>query len=192
MDPADIARVAEWLRSEIGVPFVVVGGSAVERIVPVATKDVDVLIDRGDWPTVDSKLESNSEASPLEPTSGNIRGTVLAIGGTRLDLEFISDEPFSDTRGEGAFTKFVRERGSVLQGGVRYAIPAVVFYMRMNAPESPELYSSSIERDILAGVPESTLDEAVRIAEQFGRGAQTASQANAVRSNLRARDPRRK
>jgi len=35
MDPEDVARVAAWLPSEMGVPFIVDDGRAVERLVPV-------------------------------------------------------------------------------------------------------------------------------------------------------------
>jgi hypothetical protein len=136
MDSEGVRRTAEWIRSTIGVPFVVVGGSAVERVVPVGTKDVDVLIDGSDWPRVDSAIEAREEATSLEPYGGTIRGTVVAIGGSRIDLEFLSDAPFSGDQLPGTFVRFVRENGSVLHDGVRYATPAVVFYMG-RTPRSP-------------------------------------------------------
>ncbi|MGP8076163.1 MAG: hypothetical protein ACLP8Y_05465 [Thermoplasmata archaeon] len=123
MELEDVASVGNWLRSAIGVPFVVVGGSAVERVVPVATKDVDLLIDSSDWAAIDSALESRKDAAPLEPTGGSIRGTVVTIGSTQIDLEFLSDEPFSGRSGPRSFTRFVREQESVVHEGIRYATP---------------------------------------------------------------------
>jgi hypothetical protein len=67
VDASEIGEVARWLRSEIGVPFVIVGRSAIRIETPVATKDVDVLISGRDWSTVDSALENRKDAAPLEP-----------------------------------------------------------------------------------------------------------------------------
>jgi|HubBroStandDraft_1064217.scaffolds.fasta_scaffold40751_3 hypothetical protein len=182
MDPHDVQRVAEWIRSSIGVQFIVVGGSAIERIVPVATKDVDVLIDESDWAKIDAAIESREEAAPLEPFGGTIRGTIVAIGGASIDLEFLSDSTFNGTREPGSFLRYVREQGSIDFDGVRYAKPAVVFYMRLNAPESWESYVPSIERDIQSGVTPSELEGAIEIANRFGVGARTTQRVAFVRS----------
>ena len=112
MKPEDVAAVGEWLQAQIGVPFVVVGGSAIGAEVPVATKDIDVLISRRDWQKVDSTLEHHSQAAPLEPMSGTIRGTVLVIGDEKIDLEFLSDAPFTGELGPEAFLRHVKEHGS--------------------------------------------------------------------------------
>jgi hypothetical protein len=184
MDAKDIAAVAKWLRSEIGVQFVVVGGSAVERVVPVATKDVDVLIDRKDWKRVDAALEGRQDASPLSPLSGSIRDTIVQIGNSRIDLEFLSDEPFRGIAPSGSFNRYVRERGSVIDRGIRYATPAVVFYMRLNAPEGWESYVPSIERDLVSGVAPRTLDDAALIAERFGLGPRTRKRIERVHQIL--------
>ncbi|MGD0250790.1 MAG: hypothetical protein ABSB97_07915 [Thermoplasmata archaeon] len=186
MEADDVATVGKWLRSAIGVPFVVVGGSAVERIVPVATKDVDVLIDAADWDHVDSAIESRKEAAPLEPTSGTIRGTVVTIGDAKIDLEFLSDEPFSGGSKPGSFTRYVREHESVVHEGVRYATPAAVFYMRLNAPDDWRLYLPAIERDIVSGVTPRTLDAAVLIAERFGVGPTVRERVDAFRARQHA------
>jgi hypothetical protein len=53
---SEIRAVVEWLRSEIGVPFVVVGGSAIQIEVHVATKDVDILVSGRDLAKVDPPI----------------------------------------------------------------------------------------------------------------------------------------
>ena len=191
MELKDVAHVGEWLRSAIGVPFVVVGGSAIERVVPVATKDVDVLIDGSDWDAVDSAIESRKDAAPLEPTGGSIRGTVVTIGFAQIDLEILSDEPFSGRSGPGSFTQYVREQESVVHEGIRYATPAAVFYMRLNAPDDWRLYLPAIERDIESGVTPETLDDAVKIAEHFGVGPTVRGRVEALRATRSALDLRR-
>ncbi|MGP8077764.1 MAG: hypothetical protein ACLQD8_03690 [Thermoplasmata archaeon] len=157
----------------------------------MATKDVDVLISGSDWSVVDSALESRRDASPLDTMSGSIRATVLAIGGVSIDLEFIAGEPFSGTAEPGAFGRYVREEGSVVYDGVRYATPAVVFYMRLNSPDDWHLYLPAIERDLQAGVPKRTLDEAARIADRFGIGPEVRERIKSLRATLRGLDLRR-
>jgi hypothetical protein len=191
MELENVANVGRWLRSAIGVPFIVVGGSAVERVVPVATKDVDVLIDGSDWDAVDSAIESCKDAAPLEPTGGSIRGTVVTIGTAQIDLEFLSDEPFSGQSGPGAFTRYVREQESVVSEGVRYATPAAVFYMRLSAPDDWRLYLPAIERDIESGITPKTLDEAVKIAYRFGVGPTIRRRVEELRATKSALDPSR-
>ncbi|MGA8543464.1 MAG: hypothetical protein WB947_08025 [Thermoplasmata archaeon] len=191
MQSGDVDAVGRWLQSAIGVPFVVVGGSAIERVASVTTKDVDVLIEASDRAAVDSALESRRDASPLDPATGSIRATVLSIGGANIDLEFISGGPFSGRYGPGSFGRYVREHGSVVYDGVRYASPGVVFYMRINSPDDWRLYVSAIERDLRAGVPERTLDEAARIADRFGVGPRVRERIKSLRAKLRGFDPRR-
>ncbi|MGA9839500.1 MAG: hypothetical protein WBF81_05680 [Thermoplasmata archaeon] len=185
------AAVGRWLRSEIGVPFVVVGGSAVEQVVPVATKHVDVLIKETDWPTVDSALESRRDASPLDPDGGSIRGTFVSIDGLRIELEFIAGEPFSGRSDRESFGRYVSTAGSTVHDDIRYATPAVVFYMRLNAPDDWQLYIPAIERDLQAGVSVRTLDQACRIADRFGVGPEVRGRVKSLRATLRALDIRR-
>lgn len=189
MKADEVETVAEWLRSEIGVPFVVVGGSAIAISVPVATKDVDVLISGKDWDTVDEALEDRKDAAPLDPMTGTIRATRVAIGGSSIDLEFISGEPFCGTRTPREFVQYVREKGSVRHGGTLYATPAVVFYMRLST-EDWKAYTPSIERDLGAGVQATSLDTVVVVAEHLGTGQKIRERVAFVRDQLRRYEER--
>jgi hypothetical protein len=174
MELREVLLVSEWLESQIGVPFVVVGGSAIASVAAVGTKDVDVLVDRRDIQRVERALDSRTDATPLDPASGTIRGTSVSIGSLAIDLEFIvTARLFSGDHAPEEFGVYVRERGSELRGGVRFAVPAVVFYMRFCTDEW-KLYLTSIERDLRAGIPRSTLQGAVQIAELFGVGPKIA------------------
>jgi len=117
VSPDEIGDVVRWLRSEIGVPFVVVGGSAIRIEIPVATKDVDVLISGRDWKKVDSAIENLKDAAPLEPNSGSIRGTTVSIGDSAIQIDFLAGGPF----GGAPFVEYVRSSGSRPYEGSRRA-----------------------------------------------------------------------
>ena len=125
MNHEQVKEVAGWLDS-LKIRYIVVGGSA------IGTKDVDVLIGVGDWEPIDRILENRREAAPLEPMSGSIRGTVVALGTEQVDVEFLSGEPFAGNRSADDFLRYVHQHRSEVDEGVRYAKPAVVWYMRLS------------------------------------------------------------
>jgi hypothetical protein len=181
----DIRAVAEWLLSEIGIPFVIVGGSAIQIEVPVATKDVGILVSGRNLARIDSALQDRKDAFPLDPATGTIRGTKVSIGGSSIDVDFLSAGPF----GGDDFLRYVRGQGSKPYGGTLRARPEVVFYMRLSLDDWRENIPS-IERDLLVGVPESTLDSAVAVARRFGRGQRIGDRVEAVRKTRRTLDLR--
>ena len=181
--PDDIRAVAEWLQSEIGVPFVVVGGSAIRIEVSVATKYVDILVSGRDMARVDSAMEDRKDAYPLDPATGTIRGTEVSIGDSSIEVDFLSVGPF----GGDDFLRYVQGQGSVPYVGTLRARPEVVFYMRLSLDDWRENIPS-IERDLRVGVPESALDGAVAVARRFGRGQRIAERAEVVRKTLRDLD----
>ena len=182
MKPSDVDKVARWI-DRLGIAYVVVGGSAIERTVPVGTKDVDVLIAIGDWGPLDAALENRRDAAPLQPISGSIRGTIVTIGTRNIDLEFISGEPFSGERAPDEFIEYVRKSRSSDDRGIRYADASVVWYMRLSTNEWEE-YVPSIRRDARAGVTLSTLDQAVEVATHFGVRKKIAARVDFVRETL--------
>jgi hypothetical protein len=186
VSPDEIGDVVRWLRSEIGVPFVVVGGSAIRIEIQVATKDVDVLISGRDWQKVDSAIENREDAAPLEPFSGSIRGTTVSIGDSAIQIDFLAGGPF----GGDSFVEYVRGSGSRPYEGSRRARPEVVFYMRLCLDDWRENIPS-IERDLRVGVPESTLDKAVSLAGRFGRKATLQERVAAVRQTIQDLSPTR-
>jgi hypothetical protein len=180
----EIEAVAEWLR-ELDIQFVIVGGSAIERSIAVGTGDVDVLIAVGQWEAIEKALENNRQATPLEPYSGTIRPTRLKLGTSVIDLEFISGEPFAGTHSADEFIEYVRNYRSEKSKGVRYATPPVVWYMRLSIDDQWEQYASKIRRDIISGVPASTLDAVVDIGDHFGVGDRIRERVGFVRRILR-------
>jgi len=190
MNADTVRKVAAWIRSELSVPFVVVGGSAIERSVSIGTKDVAVLIAVGDWSSLDAALENRRDATPLDPTSGTIRGTVLTMPGGRVDVEFISGEPFSGSRPGDDFVEYVRNYRSSTAHGVRYADAGVVFYMRL-VLDDWEAYAPSILRDLRAGVPEAVLEQSVEIARRFDQSSTVRQRVRFVMEKARLFEPRR-
>jgi hypothetical protein len=164
----DVEAVAEWLH-DAGVDFVVVGGSAIETRANAGTRDVDVLILVGDWDAISRAVRDDPAADGLEPDYGQLRGTRVRLGGLEpVDLEFISAEPFCGSRTSDEFVEYVRSYRSEKIGRVRYATPGAVWYIRLSLDDFWSQYVSKIRREIVAGIPESTLDEAVDIAKHFG------------------------
>jgi hypothetical protein len=183
----EVAEVAQWLDS-LGIEYVVVGGSAIELKHSVGTKDVDVLIAVGDWAPLDRALDERREATPLESHAGSIRGTRLHLGTQVADVEFISGQPFCGKRDPDDFIRFVRSRHSKVHGGVRFAEPAVVWYMRLSTDDW-EIYALKIEQDLRAGVPADTLDRTLALAAHFGVRPKIADRVAFLRRTLALFEP---
>ena len=187
MKAEQVERVAKWVERDLHIPCVVVGGSAIERLAPVGTKDVDLLIAVGDWAPLDSALEHRHDATPLEPLTGTIRGTTAMVGSDRIDVEFVSGEPFCGRRDPDDFIDYVRRRRSVLANGIRYSSPGVVFYMRLSIDDDWKWYVHSVVRDLTnheRPVPLSALDETVAVARHFGRRTPILERVRWVRQQL--------
>lgn len=179
-----IKKVADWLHG-LGVRFIVVGGSAIELHYGAGTRDIDVLILVGDWRSVAEALSHSPLATPLEPDEGQLRGTQVRLGGIEpIDLEFISAEPFSGNRSPDEFVEYVRNYRSEKIGDVRYADPAVVWYIRLSIEGLWDQYVSKIRRDIVAGVPEATFDAVVEIADRFGVADKIRERVNFAQKTL--------
>lgn len=186
VEPNEIRALTEWVRAAIGVPFIVVGGSAIEAEVSVGTKDVDFLVSARDLEKVDLALESRKDAHPLEPATGTIRGTEVLIGRASIQVDFLSATPF----GGEVFLDYVQRRGSIRYEGARRARPKVVFYMRLSLDDWRENIPS-IERDLKAGISVSALGGAILVARHFGRGELIEERVNAVRRILKGLDNRK-
>ena len=192
MNPRMVDRVARWIRDQLRVPFVVVGGSAIEHRYEVGSKDVDLLIGVGDWDPLDRALEGRRDATPLEPTGGTIRGTEVTLGGSRVEVEFISGQPFCGNLTPDDFVRYVRVHRSTKAGGVAYADPSVVFYMRLGPGILDwEANVYSIQRDLTAGVPLQTLDGAVAVGRHFGVGDVISERVRWTREKLKLFSPPR-
>jgi len=165
----------------------VVGGPAIELHYDAGTLAVDVLILVGDWQPVSEALLKSPLATPLVPDEGQqLRSTQVRLGGIEpIDLEFLSAEPFSGSRSPDEFVEYVRTYRSEKIGDVRYASPAVVWYIRLSIEGFWDQYVSKIRRDIAAGVPEGTFDAVLEIADHFGVGDKIRERVVFARKILR-------
>ena len=167
----------------LGVPFLVVGGSAIAEMYGMSTKDVDILILVGSWRPLDAALDGNHQATSLSPYTGSIRDTTVTVGNRRVLVEFISGEQSAGDRTADEFVAYVRTRWSRTVGGIRYAEPAVVWYMRLTGDEW-EGYVHAFRRDLRAGVPPATFDGVMRIARHLGVEERTRSRIGRIRELL--------
>jgi hypothetical protein len=177
-----VVATARWVET-LGIPFLVIGGSAIAEKYEMSTKDVDILILVSSWKPLDDALDSNPDASPLTPYSGSIRETTVTVGNRRVLVEFISGEQASGNRAADEFVTYVRSRWSRTVEGIRYAEPPVVWYMRLMGEEW-EGYVHAFRRDLRAGVPATTFDSVVRIARHFGVETQTQARLGRIRELL--------
>jgi hypothetical protein len=179
-----VRKVADWLHG-LGVRFIVIGEPAIVLHYEAGTLDIDVLILIGDWTPVADALLKSPLATPLTPDEGQLRGSQVRLGGIEpIDLEFLSAEPFSGTRSPDEFVEYVRTYRSEKVGDVRYASPAVVWYIRLSIEGLWDQYVSRIRRDIVAGVPEATFDVVVEIADHFGVGEKMRERVTFARKTL--------
>jgi hypothetical protein len=181
----EIEAIAEKLR-HLGIVFVVVGGSALEREYAVGTGDVDLLVAVGDFDSLEEAFRDRRDIAPFEPT-GTIGSTKIIVASGWVEVEFIVGSPFSgDQRGD-AFVRYVREYRSDPRGSVRWARPEIVWYMRL-CTEDWRMYVTKIRRDVRAGVPESTFDRVLDVAEHFHIAKKIGSRVDEARGALRLFD----
>lgn len=167
MKAEEIEAIAERL-SDLGIPFVVVGGSALERQYSVGTGDVDLLVAVGDFNSLEEAFEGRKDIGPFDPT-GTIGTAQVLVDSEWTEVEFIVGQPFSGDQSGDEFVRYVRDYRSDRRGGVRWARPEVVWYMRLSTDDW-ELYVVKIRRDLRAGVPSSTFDGVLDVARHFDVG----------------------
>lgn len=167
MKAEEIEAIAERLH-ELGIPFVVVGGSALERKYSVGTGDVDLLVTVGDFHSLEEALNGRKDVGPFDPT-GTIGTAQMLVGSGWTEVEFLTGQPFSGDLSGDEFVRYVRDYRSDRRGRIRWARPEIVWYMRLSTDDW-ELYVIKIRRDLRAGVPSSTFDGVIDVARHFKVG----------------------
>lgn len=160
----DLRAVCLELR-KAGIDYVVVGGTAIERHHRIGTLDLDFAVALKDYPRVLEKLAAHPRFRDLED-GGTMAGCKFLVGTRWVDVEFINPKLFRGKRPPDHFIDYVRRYRSERTDFGPCATPGVVWYMRLAVPDW-QIYVQKILRDLRAGVPEKTLDEALTIAEHF-------------------------
>lgn len=156
----------ERLLERHGVPFVIVGGQALARKIPTATQDIDVLVLVNDLAVVTESLGKDPAVRYVDPPSSGMSGGQVRVAGSYIDFDLLDPASYSGTRSGAAFFSYVRRYGS--EGA--YATPPVVWYMRLVVGDHT-IYGSKVATDIRNGAPVGWLEDARRIARQFGTSA---------------------
>jgi hypothetical protein len=149
-----------------GIDYVVVGGAAIERRHRIGTLDVDVAIALRDYARILETLRAHPRVRHVEDL-GTMAGCEFRVGTRWVDVELIKPALFSGRLPPDAFIDYVKRYRSERTDVGPVATPGVVFYMRLAIPDW-EVYVQKILRDVRAGVPQATLDEALAIAGHFG------------------------
>lgn len=161
----DLKEVCLELR-KAGVDYVVVGGTAIERHYRIGTMDLDFAIALRDYPSVLEKMAAHPRVRDLEDL-GTMAGCKFHVGTRWVDVELINPKLFRGKLPPDHFIDYVKRYRSERTAFGPCATPSVVWYMRLAVPDW-QTYVRKIIRDLRAGVPEKTLDDALAIAKHFG------------------------
>lgn len=157
------------------VPFVFVGGVAIEQRFPSATEDLDVMVLPDGYARAVGRVDRDPSVVSMSRGPAEMPGGHVLIRGNLVRFDLLDPAAYSGTRTGEAFYRYVVRYHSDRTELGRVARPEVVWYMRL-VIEPWELYVSKILRDLRAGAPWSIAGKVERIAEHFG-----------VRSVVRAR-----
>jgi hypothetical protein len=176
--------VANIILTGHGIAFIVVGGQAVARTVETGTSDVDVMVTTGDFPRTVEKLLKD----PRIRLRGMREGVALfAIESARgVGLDVLDAAPFAGNRSGAEFYRFLEQRESREENGIRYATTALVWYTRMLTSRW-KVYAEKILVNILDGADPLLLERAEAIGREFGTSAQLAPRVAYVREQLKER-----
>ena len=161
----DLREVCLELR-KAGVDYVVVGGAAIERHHQIGTMDLDFAIALRDYPGVLEKMTAHPRVRELDDV-GTMAGCKFRLGTRWIDVEFINPKLFGGKLPPDHFIDYIKRHRSERTAFGPCATSGVVWYMRLAIPDW-QTYVQKILRDVRAGVPEKTLDDALAIARHFG------------------------
>jgi hypothetical protein len=179
-------EVANLILSGHGIAFIVVGGQAVARTVDTGTSDVDVMVTTADFPRTVEKLLKDPRIRLRGMREGVALFSIESARGVGLDV--LDAAPFAGQRSGEAFYRFLEQRESHEDGGIRYASTALVWYTRMLTSRW-KVYAEKILVNILDGADPRLLERAEAIGREFGTTAELAPRAAYVRQQLHERRP---
>ncbi len=182
MRVADIEAVAERLNG-LAVPFVIVGGSALEREYDIGSGDIDLLVAVGDFNRLEKVFENRRDISAFEPFT-TIGSAKFQLRSGWVDVEFINGRLFTSSQRGDDFVDYVRNYRSERRDSARWASPEVVWYMRL-CIDDWKTYVVKIRRDINAGVPPSTLDAVIDVARNLGTEEKISTRVRMTRELLK-------
>lgn len=162
----DLELLCKTLR-ELEVDYVLVGGMAVELAgFPTGTEDVDFAVTMREFERVMATLEGHPRFRDVESLY-TIGGAQFFTGHSWIDVGFLNPRLFRGGKSGDEFIRYVRRYRSKTISLGPVARPEVAWYMRLIISDW-EIYVQKILRDVLAGVPASTLDDALVIARVLG------------------------
>lgn len=150
---------------EIGLDYLVVGGSALEaRGYEIGIEDF-VITPKG-FDEIDDKLEKSSRFRIIDKIKTMIE-TKFFFENSWRTVEFLDPGYFSGERSPDEFIDYVKRYRSTKERVGYIVDPEVVFFMRLMVVDW-EIYVQKIMRDIKAGLSIDLLQDVIRISENLG------------------------
>lgn len=145
-----VKRILKTLKGS-RVNFIVVGGYAWERnVMPAGTLDLDIMILASDYermlgsiPAILRKENIFADLLDRHPVMSLFR---VSRAGVSLELETINSEYYS--RGAKDFLTYAKQYRCTPIGGVYYAKPELIWYMRLRIPDW-ETYITKCLRELV-------------------------------------------
>jgi len=152
---------------EIGIDYIVVGGSAIEnKGWDIGTYDIDFVLTTKGFSELEDRLKESPRFKVVDKIKTMIESEFM-YENTWRTVEFLDPEYFSGKKSGDEFIDYVKRYRSTKKDIGYVADPEVVFYMRLVITDW-EIYVQKILRDIKAGLPVTVLDDVMDIAETLG------------------------
>jgi len=181
VNPADVRLVARKLQ-DLGRRYPVVGGAAMDQLVPTSTDDVDLMLTVSQFEPIIEKLSHDLEV--YINVSGNIAGGHVSMDGRKIEFDLLNPSSFSGRRSGDEFFDYVLKHRSKQTELGPTAQPQVVWYTRLMVPDW-ETYIQKIVRDLGNGAPWRWIEGVKAIARRFGTANLLASRINELQEAAR-------
>lgn len=183
MKPSDVAAFAKVMGRH-QIPFILVGGAAVQHFLPSSTRDVDVLVLSKAYRTAADALDHDPSVVAIAREPGSFVSGTFFSGGTLVRFDLLDAAAYSgDLKGE-EFYAYVERYQSERREGIVVARPCVVWFMRL-AIQDWRTYVPKVLQDLLSGAQDRWLDDAIAVAHKFGMGALLTERVKEVREAAR-------
>lgn len=180
MRPNDLPAFAKILaRHRVG--FILVGGAAVERFIPSSSRDVDALVLPREYARAVRELDHDPEVVSISKEPGSLVSGHFIASGSLIRFDLLEPNAYSGDRTGEEFYQYVGHYRAVEQEGLTIAKPPVVWYMRLTIDDW-RTYVPKILQDLQSGGDLRWLDEALDVANRFGRGPAVAERVAEVRA----------
>ena len=169
------------------IEYIVVGGQAVAKEVPVMTQDLDVMVALRDFDSAISRLRKEPVFGRPDRQAWIARYEARSPDrpGEVADVDLLNGRPYCGDLTPDEFFDYLRDRWTVDGELGRTARPQVVWYTRLLAVGFWGGYALKVVRDLRAGAPAAWFDGVQEIAARTGTSKVIEDRIAYVRDMIR-------